>query len=527
MTGEGSQRERGVLVLFGTVVFAVVLLRTAWVSDDAYITLRTVDNLVNGYGLTWNPAERAQAYTHPLWLLLITPAYAVTRESYLTTTVLSILFSLLAFALVGGRIAREWWGSLIGMTILLLSKSFIDYSTSGLENPATHLILALFLIIYLGTASTHSRCRLSLCALLVALAGLNRLDALLLLTPALIFEVARSPAIRKRVPILVVGFLPLIAWELFSTFYYGSPLPNTAYAKLNTGVPTKDLVEQGSLYYLDALERDPLTMAVIAAGIAIALAKGSARHRCLATGILLYLIYILMIGGDFMSGRFFSAPLLVATVLLMEALLTETPSTKSIILGLTIIMGFASATPTFTRDSTCARTGPRFNGIEDERCFYYEGAGLLRLVRNVPRPPHEWAELGRALRQEGAGVEIGSAIGYLGFFAGPRVHIVDMMGLADPLLARLPTSDLENWRIGHFRRDIPDGYIESIRTEENRIADADLALFYDRIHLITAGDLLDPERLRAIWELNTGQYAQWIRSYLERAAHVSPDSSDR
>ncbi len=40
-------------------------------SDDAYITLRTVDNFINGYGLTWNISERVQAYTHPLWMFLL------------------------------------------------------------------------------------------------------------------------------------------------------------------------------------------------------------------------------------------------------------------------------------------------------------------------------------------------------------------------------------------------------------------------------------------------------------------------
>jgi len=31
--------------------FACVLLRTAWLSDDAFITFRVIDNFVNGYGL--------------------------------------------------------------------------------------------------------------------------------------------------------------------------------------------------------------------------------------------------------------------------------------------------------------------------------------------------------------------------------------------------------------------------------------------------------------------------------------------
>ena len=53
------------------ITYLVLVVSNAWLSDDAYITFRTVDNVVNGYGLTWNVVERVQAYTHPLWMLLL------------------------------------------------------------------------------------------------------------------------------------------------------------------------------------------------------------------------------------------------------------------------------------------------------------------------------------------------------------------------------------------------------------------------------------------------------------------------
>ena len=53
------------------ILFLLVLIvRTAWMSDDAYITIRTIDNWRAGYGLRWDVAERVQAYTHPLSLFL-------------------------------------------------------------------------------------------------------------------------------------------------------------------------------------------------------------------------------------------------------------------------------------------------------------------------------------------------------------------------------------------------------------------------------------------------------------------------
>jgi hypothetical protein len=66
------------------LAFGALLLANAWVVDDAYITMRTVDNWVHGFGLTWNTSERVQAYTHPLWMLVLSALYFVTRESFFT-----------------------------------------------------------------------------------------------------------------------------------------------------------------------------------------------------------------------------------------------------------------------------------------------------------------------------------------------------------------------------------------------------------------------------------------------------------
>jgi arabinofuranosyltransferase len=52
------------------VLLALVAHR-AWVGDDAVITARVVDNFLHGYGLRWNVSDRVQAFTHPLWAMLL------------------------------------------------------------------------------------------------------------------------------------------------------------------------------------------------------------------------------------------------------------------------------------------------------------------------------------------------------------------------------------------------------------------------------------------------------------------------
>ena len=72
----------------------------AWLVDDAKITFRQVWNFIHGDGMTYNFGERVQAFTHPAWFLLLSALGLVTRELFITTTVLSIALSMGAVGLL-------------------------------------------------------------------------------------------------------------------------------------------------------------------------------------------------------------------------------------------------------------------------------------------------------------------------------------------------------------------------------------------------------------------------------------------
>ena len=76
-----------VVALLGMGLVAAIL-RLAWLSDDAYITLRTVENLLAGHGPVWNVGERVQTYTHPAWFWLLALARWLSGEHYFTTIAL-------------------------------------------------------------------------------------------------------------------------------------------------------------------------------------------------------------------------------------------------------------------------------------------------------------------------------------------------------------------------------------------------------------------------------------------------------
>src|SRR5580700_1547962 len=111
-----------------------VLVRTAWMSDDADITFRCVMNFIHGYGPTFNIDERVQAFTHPLWFILISVFTLLFGNVFAAAFALSIFFSLITWWLLTTRLATSFWPGMLAGTSLLLSKAFVDYSTSGLAN---------------------------------------------------------------------------------------------------------------------------------------------------------------------------------------------------------------------------------------------------------------------------------------------------------------------------------------------------------------------------------------------------------
>jgi arabinofuranosyltransferase len=87
------------------------------------------------------------------------------------------------------------------------------------------------------------------------------------------------------------------------------------------------------------------------------------------------------------------------------------------------------------------------------------------------------------------------------------------VALADPLLARLPARR-QSFYIGHFRRNIPKGYKQALETGSLSGMEPPLARYYEKLRLITSGNLLDKERLKTILLFNLGAYDHWKEEYL-------------
>lgn len=486
------------------------------------ITFRVVENFLAGYGLGYNPFIRVQAFTHPLWMFLISLIYFIERlvnpdaqnALFYITISLSILLSFFTLYFLLSKISQPRILPLgLSTLILSLTSSYIDFSTSGLENPLTHFLLIVFVIVYLTEAPN-----LLLLSLVSSFILLNRIDTFILILPALFYTWLISRHRKRGFVNILIGIIPFILWELFSLFYFGFLFPNTAYAKLNIGVSGALLIQQGFDYLLNSVNWEPIVFFSIGlAGVTILHSKNK-KFTLLFTGILLYIIYIVKIGGDFMSGRFLTAPLLLSVAIISNQLIER----KNQIVSISIIFligAFSLRSPLLSSNMTLYFPYPigDNNGISDQRLFYfgnYKEGHFNSFVENGFREASfgsqfagdKWYFMGFKK------VIVTGALGRVGYEKGPNIYVIDNYALADPLLARLAVQN-KYWQIGHFYRDLPDGYYETLESGENNIVNSDLALYYSKLSILTQGRLYYWERIVEIWKFNTGQYDYLLEKY--------------
>src|SRR4030095_9015261 len=206
------------------VLFSYLVIASAWSQEDAYITLRTVDNFLHGFGRRWNPAERVQSYTHPLWMMALCLGVAIVREPFIAT----ILCSFVSVGLLLIIICRHFRTQQLALILALLisSKAFMDYTSGGLENPLSYFLLAAYSIEFFRFSDAGERKAAHFARLIVlaALLFVTRQDLVLLVGPSIlwvVFTYGRKEGLPKTLAIAAISSLPAMAWCAFSLIYYG------------------------------------------------------------------------------------------------------------------------------------------------------------------------------------------------------------------------------------------------------------------------------------------------------------------
>jgi arabinofuranosyltransferase len=291
-----------------------------------------------------------------------------------------------------------------------------------------------------------------------------------------------------------------LIWEAFSLLYYGSLVPNTAIAKLgDAGLTQGFLVERGLAYLHEGLAWDPITLPAIAAGVGLAVLGARRTTLPTAAGVLLYVAYVVWIGGDFMAGRFLAAPMLGAMFIVAQQPKLERPMwllpTWALALVALVLAPRSAVTALHYGSFDPDAQAYTAHQVADERLVYQERGGLLPgMARTL--------ESGDAVDGPHDLIVFEEVAGYNAFIAGPGCHVVNPYGLSDAFVARLPADPPGQERAGHVTRSIPSGYLDSIREGSNRLEEPAQRALLDDLWLAAREPLLTPGRGGAILRLH-------------------------
>ena len=452
-----------------------------WVAEDGFIYLRVVEHVLAGHGPVFNLGERVEIYTSPLWLGLLSAAVAalpvVPPERIAVALGLAgSVLGLVAAERAALRLGGEASGGLalpLGALVVAAVPAYWDFATSGLETGLVFGWLGASFL-RLSRVLVTGRGGMAALAALLGLGPLVRPDLAIVsagfLGLALVAARPRSRIAALRL-LAAAAALPL-AYQVFRMGHFASLVPAPALAKR-----AFDAHWTQGVTYLADFERTYWLVIPVAtllawrfAGLGALARRGRWSTAALslvpvACG-LAHAVYVVRVGGDFMHARFLLPSLF--TMLLPVAVVAGARARILAPLAV-IVVSWAVVCAVWLRVPYAGEIGP--DGIADERGYYLK-AGPPR-VTLADYEDHTWVKAGRALRrlaeerrilllEDGvapgppldarvrADVVAGSQnVGLSGFAAGLRVHLVDRLGLGDPIAARLALGT--RGRPGHER----------------------------------------------------------------------------
>lgn len=256
-TLENLPRITWVFLIF--VVYAISrAIYFRWVCDDAFISFRYAKNLVDGFGLVFNSGEYVEGYSNFLWTLGIALGMWIKIDPLrwvqfwgLVCYLVSICFLFfLSFQQHKNRDKTlSHFFPLAALCVSIQTHAQI-YATGGLETSC----FGMFLILGYGILLLKSEHRFILLGnFFLILASLTRPEGILFAIWGVLFIIffrlqnLPSHIVQSRIfftifPLLAI-YIPYFFWRLE---YYGKIFPNTYYAKYGHG----SYYEQGIKYIL-------------------------------------------------------------------------------------------------------------------------------------------------------------------------------------------------------------------------------------------------------------------------------------
>lgn len=300
-----------------------------WISDDGLIVLRTVRNLEEGNGPVFNIGERVEANTSTLWQYLILLVRWLTNAPLESIAVnLGLLLAVAAMVLGAWATARAFYRSgqfsapLVapaGALVYLALPPARDFFTSGLEWGLSIFYLAGLWALLQHWAQSRTNTSAYWLALWAGLSWLVRPEFALYGGLAGLLLLAAHRNWKAWLGILGAA-LPIPAgYQFFRMGYYGLLTPHTAVAKSASSSAwgsglnyLQDFIGPYALY-LPVLVLAGAALWTFRAQLRPAALRSSTTVTYLMVGAAaVHVLYVLRVGGDFMHGRMLLLPLFAA-----------------------------------------------------------------------------------------------------------------------------------------------------------------------------------------------------------------------
>jgi hypothetical protein len=291
-----------------------------FLSDDALISLRYADRLLQGHGLTWSDGQRVEGYSDLLWVLACAALGALGFDLVDAARIAGIAGAIVAIAAMAHFFAPRARGGFIaaayGSLALGLAGPLAVWAIGGLEQPMLAGLLALGITRTWGLLEQDTpRLRDALVTgALLGLLALVRPDGALfpvaIASAAMAVRVSERRGVRPFVWLVLPGVAFACGQLLFRVLYYQDIVPNTAHAKLGGW---RELHEMGLAYAADGLVSVSPLVVVAACGALASVRDRELRRRVLvcAVPLVAWLAYVVRIGGDIFPGHRHHVPTLV------------------------------------------------------------------------------------------------------------------------------------------------------------------------------------------------------------------------
>jgi len=203
-------------------------------AEDAYITFRYSENLVNIGSLVFNEGEPINAMTSPFHAVLSAALFLATGNTVISYKIIAYLLLLFSALLVWFRFRNHPPSQVLTLILVLLPPCILLWTFGGLETPIL-LFLATITVFLVDRIPSFSLTSLCMVFCLAGLALVTRYDSILFFLPVVLYAASKSRSIMHVVIAVIVGAILPILWFSVSILYYGDLLPTSFYVKTPSG----------------------------------------------------------------------------------------------------------------------------------------------------------------------------------------------------------------------------------------------------------------------------------------------------